>query len=120
MNQTENATPAAAAKPGRGLSTVVRTQLKGLLLLAWLPLNALAAGGNLQTGLQNALATIMVIAFLMGVIAIINGGMSIWRGDTAQGKLSLIAGVIIAGAVVIATALFTGFGGTAVTLGTPW
>lgn len=46
----------------------------------------------------------------MGVVAIINGGMSIWKGDTSQGKMSLIAGVVIAGASVVTGALFNAFG----------
>jgi hypothetical protein len=73
------------------------------------PLSALAGGagfGQLRTALSSSLGLIMMIAFLMGVIAIINGGMSIWRGDTAQGKMSLIAGIVIAGASVIIGAIF--------------
>jgi hypothetical protein len=85
-------------------------------VLIWSPLTALAGGGGfaqLTTALRGALGVVMLIAFFMGVIAIINGGMSIWRGDTAQGKMSLIAGIVIAGSSVIVGALFQIFGLTA-------
>ena len=38
------------------------------------------------------------------------GGFAIRRGDTDAGKLSIIGGLIIAGAPVIVKALFTAFG----------
>jgi hypothetical protein len=89
-----------------------------IVILIWSPLAALAGGGGfgqLTTALSQALGVVMLIAFFMGVIAIINGGMSIWRGDTAQGKMSLIAGIVIAGSSVIVGALFQIFGLQALT-----
>jgi hypothetical protein len=66
---------------------------------------------NILSGaLSSALGVIVLISFFMGVVAIINGGMSIWKGDTSQGKMSLIAGVVIAGASVVTGALFNAFG----------
>jgi hypothetical protein len=91
---------------------LMRRSLKSAsLVFALSPMSLLAQGSTsmtaLKTGLNSALGVVMWIAFFMGVVAIINGGMSIWRGDTAQGKMSLIAGIIIAGATVIVGALFS-------------
>ena len=69
-----------------------------------------ASANKLSRALYSALGVIVLISFFMGVVAIINGGMSIWKGDTSQGKMSLIAGVVIAGASVITGALFNAFG----------
>ena len=69
-----------------------------------------ASANKLSGALSSALAIIVLISFFMGVVAIINGGMSIWKGDTSQGKMSLIAGVVIAGASVVTGALFNAFG----------
>jgi hypothetical protein len=41
---------------------------------------------------------------------VVGGGFAIRRGDTDAGKLSIIGGLIIAGAPVIVKALFTAFG----------
>jgi hypothetical protein len=96
----------------------IALQLGGLTLLtpqllaqAGGGIGAPGAGQNkLSAALASALGVVVLISFFMGVVAIINGGMSIWRGDTAQGKMSLIAGVVIAGASVITGALFSSFG----------
>jgi hypothetical protein len=91
----------------------LRTMRWSAAALIWSPIAALAGGGGfgtLTTALSSALGIVMLIAFFMGVVAIINGGMSIWRGDTTQGKMSLIAGIVIAGASVIVQALFQVFG----------
>jgi hypothetical protein len=45
-----------------------------------------------------------------GTICVVGGGFAIRRGDTDAGKLSIIGGLIIAGAPVIVKALFTAFG----------
>ena len=48
--------------------------------------------------------------FIFGVICVVGGGFAIRRGDTDSGKLSIIGGLIIAGAPVIVKALFAAFG----------
>ncbi len=68
----------------------------------------LAAG--LVEGVSSALGIVMLIGFIFGTICVIGGGFAIRRGDTDSGKLSIIGGLIIAGAPVIVKALFVAFG----------
>ena len=74
------------------------------------PLLAQAATGSLSQGASSALGIVMLIGFLFGTLCVIGGGFAIRRGDTDAGKLSIIGGLIIAGAPVIVKALFTAFG----------
>lgn len=62
----------------------------------------------------------MLIGFLFGTLCVISGGFAIRRGDADSGKMSIIGGLIIAGAPVIVKALFTAFGvgSSAVDVGT--
>jgi hypothetical protein len=62
------------------------------------PILAQAQGTTLTSGISSAL----------GIV--VGGGFAIRRGDTDSGKLSIIGGLIIAGAPVIVKALFTAFG----------
>jgi hypothetical protein len=80
--------------------------------LRFAPILAQAATGgtSLSGGISSALGIVMLIAFLFGTICVISGGFAIRRGDTDSGKLSIIGGLIIAGAPVIVKALFTAFG----------
>jgi hypothetical protein len=66
--------------------------------------------GSLSSGASSALGIVMLIGFLFGTLCVIGGGFAIRRGDTDAGKLSIIGGLIIAGAPVIVKALFTAFG----------
>lgn len=83
------------------------------------PILAQAAGG-LQEGASKAMGIVMLIGFIFGTICVIGGGFAIRRGDTDAGKLSIIGGLIIAGAPVIVRALFAAFGneGSTVDVGT--
>jgi hypothetical protein len=74
-----------------------------------MPILAQAAGGLAQ-GASQALGIVMLIGFIFGTICVVGGGFAIRRGDTDAGKLSIIGGLIIAGAPVIVKALFTAFG----------
>ena len=62
---------------------------------------------------------VMLFGFIFGTVCVIGGGFAIRRGDADAGKLSIIGGLIIAGAPVIVKALFTAFGlgGSAVDVG---
>jgi len=73
------------------------------------PILAQAAGGLTQ-GASQAMGIVMLIGFIFGTVCVIGGGFAIRRGDTDSGKLSIIGGLIIAGAPVIVKALFTAFG----------
>jgi len=66
--------------------------------------------GDLAGGASKALGIVMFIGFIFGTICVVGGGFAIRRGDTDAGKLSIIGGLIIAGAPVIVKALFTAFG----------
>ena len=80
-----------------------------------IPIFALATGtGQLQQGLGIALGIIMAIAFIFGVIQIIGGVRQVRNGE-AEGKMGIVAGILIAGAVAIMVALYSAFGlGTSV------
>jgi hypothetical protein len=79
------------------------------LTLRAMPVLAQAAG-SLAQGASQALGIVMLIGFIFGTICVVGGGFAIRRGDTDAGKLSIIGGLIIAGAPVIVKALFTAFG----------
>jgi hypothetical protein len=70
----------------------------------------LAQSSSLSTGASSALGIVMLIGFLFGTLCVIGGGFAIRRGDADTGKMSIIGGLIIAGAPVIVKALFTAFG----------
>jgi len=85
--------------------------MKSILLaksLQFSPIFAQATG--LGEGASRAMGIVMLIGFIFGTICVIGGGFAIRRGDTDAGKLSIIGGLIIAGAPVIIRALFTAFG----------
>ena len=71
---------------------------------------ALAQVTGLSDGVGKAMGIVMLIGFIFGTICVIGGGFAIRRGDTDAGKLSVIGGLIIAGAPAIIRALFTAFG----------
>ena len=65
---------------------------------------------TLLEGISSALGIVMLIGFVFGTLCVIGGGFAIRRGDTDSGKLSIVGGLIIAGAPVIVKALFVAFG----------
>jgi hypothetical protein len=85
--------------------------MKNTLLISLRAMPMLAqAAGSLSQGASQALGIVMLIGFIFGTICVVGGGFAIRRGDTDAGKLSIIGGLIIAGAPVIVKALFTAFG----------
>lgn len=68
------------------------------------------SSGSLSQGASSALGIVMLIGFIFGTICVIGGGFAIRRGDADTGKMSIVGGLIIAGAPVIVKALFTAFG----------
>jgi hypothetical protein len=88
-----------------------------LLNLSLLKITAvLAQAVDLQSGMSSALNIVMLIGFLFGVVCVISGGFAIRRGDADAGKMSIIGGLIIAGAPIIVKALFSAFGNSAATV----
>ena len=84
--------------------------MKTLLINNLVPVLAQATSGSLSQGASKAMGIVMLIGFIFGTICVVGGGFAIRRGDTDAGKLSIIGGLIIAGAPIIVKALFTAFG----------
>jgi len=64
---------------------------------------------QLKDGFGLALAVLLMFGFFWGIIKIWAGANAISKGDP-DGKAGIVAGIIIAGAVSIMTALFAIFG----------
>ena len=96
----------------------MKTIIFHALIVRSIPLFAQAS--SLTQGASSAMGIVMLIGFIFGTICVVGGGFAIRRGDTDAGKLSIIGGLIIAGAPVIVKALFTAFGlgGSTVDIGT--
>src|SRR5260221_13246180 len=74
----------------------MKTKLFHISLIKIAPI--LAQSSELQSGMSQALNIVMLIAFIFGVVCVISGGFSIRRGGTDAGKMSIICGLLIAGA----------------------
>ena len=92
--------------------TVSTVALTGKSLTGLTPVFAQAAGGSatsqLQQGFGTALGILFMFGFFWGVIKIWSGANAISKGD-ADGKMGIVAGIIIAGAAAIMGALFAIF-----------
>ena len=84
--------------------------MKTMLFQAYSNFSPMLAQAGLQEGASRAMGIVMLIGFIFGTICVVGGGFAIRRGDTDAGKLSIIGGLIIAGAPIIVKALFTAFG----------
>ena len=87
-------------------------------LVGLTPVFAQAAGGTtstLQQGFSTALGILFMFGFFWGVVKIWSGANAISKGD-ADGKMGIVAGIIIAGAAAIMGALFAIFNLTGATL----
>src|SRR5471030_1433733 len=85
--------------------------LSGKSLVGLTPVFAQAAGGGtnqLQQGFSTALGILFMFGFFWGVVKIWSGANAISKGD-ADGKMGIVAGIIIAGAAAIMGALFAIF-----------
>lgn len=72
-----------------------------------LPLAQIPA--SLKNSVQFALGVVFLFGFIWGVVKIWTGADRMSKGD-ADGKMGIVAGIIIAGAAAIMGALFTIFG----------
>ena len=70
---------------------------------------------SLQTGFSTALGILFMFGFFWGVVKIWSGANAISKGD-ADGKMGIVAGIIIAGAAAIMGALFAIFNLSGATL----
>ena len=92
--------------------------LTGKSLVGLTPVFAQAAGGStssLQQGFSTALGILFMFGFFWGVVKIWSGANAISKGD-ADGKMGIVAGIIIAGAAAIMGALFAIFNLSGATL----
>ncbi len=80
--------------------------------LTGIPVFAQATGGastaQLQQGFSTALGILFMFGFIWGVVKIWSGANAISKGDV-DGKMGIVAGIIIAGAAAIMGALFAIF-----------
>ena len=92
--------------------------LTGKSLVGLTPVFAQATGGTtstLQQGFGTALGILFMFGFFWGVIKIWSGANAISKGD-ADGKMGIVAGIIIAGAAAIMGAFFAIFNISGATL----
>ena len=99
--------------------TLSLVALKGKSLLGLTPILAQATGGDatgqLKQGFSTALGILFMFGFFWGVIKIWSGANAISKGD-ADGKMGIVAGIIIAGAAAIMGAFFAIFNLSGATL----
>jgi hypothetical protein len=84
----------------------------------FLPVFAQTTSGStssLQQGFSTALGILFMFGFFWGVVKIWSGANAISKGD-ADGKMGIVAGIIIAGAAAIMGALFAIFNLSGATL----
>ena len=90
--------------------------LSGKSLVGLTPVFAQTAStSTLQQGFSTALGILFMFGFFWGVVKIWSGTNAISKGD-ADGKMGIVAGIIIAGAAAIMGALFAIFNLTGATL----
>ncbi len=93
--------------------------LTGKSLIGLTPILAQVTGGgstsSLQQGFSTALGILFMFGFFWGVIKIWSGANAISKGD-ADGKMGIVAGIIIAGAAAIMGAFFAIFNLSGATL----
>lgn len=75
--------------------------MKNYYLLA-----AAGAVSELKSKLLEVLNIIMLFGFLYGTVRVIGGAMQMRRGETEEGKTSIISGALIAAAPLIMRILF--------------
>ena len=64
------------------------------------------AAGVLRDKLGQVLTMLMLFGFLVGTIRIMGGATQMRRGETEEGKSSIVSGALIAGAPLIMKILF--------------
>jgi hypothetical protein len=75
------------------------------------------ASGNLDGALEEGLSIIAKFLFIIAVIVIAHGGWQVRSGNADMGKMSIVGGLLLGLAVVIAQALFSAGGLPTVNVG---
>jgi len=98
-------------------STSSLVALTGKSLIGITPVLAQATSGTaqLQQSFSTALGIVFMFGFFWGIIKIWSGANAISKGD-ADGKMGIVAGIIIAGAAAIMGAFFAIFNLSGATL----
>jgi len=68
------------------------------------------AGSKLKEGVGKIAGVMMIFAFLIALAVTIIGGYKFSKGEKEAGKIMIIGGGLVAGAVVIVRVLFNSFG----------
>lgn len=78
-------------------------------VLTGVGLIAVTGASGPPAALTTVLNIVLAIAFLIGVMKMIESGAAVWRGDAADGKMGLISGVMIAGVSVVVKFVYESF-----------
>ncbi|MFA7344080.1 MAG: hypothetical protein WC003_07230 [Terrimicrobiaceae bacterium] len=70
----------------------------------------LLAAGSLDGALSEGLGIIAKFLFIIAVVVIAHGGWQVRTGNADMGKMSIVGGLLLGLAVLIAEALFTAGG----------
>ena len=70
----------------------------------------LLAAGSLDGALSEGLGIIAKFLFIIAVVVIAHGGWQVRSGNADMGKMSIVGGLLLGLAVLIAEALFTAGG----------
>ncbi len=73
-------------------------------------MNILLAAASLDGALSEGLGIIAKFLFIIAVVVIAHGGWQIRSGNADQGQMSIVGGLLLGLAVVIAEALFNAGG----------
>ena len=65
---------------------------------------------TLQEGMQELLKVVYMVAFVYGVILVMEGGYKLKNGDVADAKMGIISALLLTAGPFIIEALFLSFG----------
>jgi len=80
-------------------------------------MNTLLAAASLDGALSEGLGIIAKFLFIIAVVVIAHGGWQVRSGNADMGKMSIVGGLLLGLAVVIAEALFNAGGMPTISVG---
>jgi hypothetical protein len=80
-------------------------------------MNTLLAAASLDGALSEGLGIIVKFLFIIAVVVIAHGGWQVRSGNADMGKMSIVGGLLLGLAVVIAEALFNAGGMPTISVG---